>query len=121
MKTAIFLVLFSAGLCLAATARAPNAAVRYDGIDEKQANAIAQTISAARKVYVDDFGFDMPETIIATITAKIGQPTRLYNDGMDRLNLSIPSAAMLDRPQKSGVLISMVFVTSWGIWRCIGC
>ena len=98
----LFLILLTS-ITLAATVRAPNAEIRYDGFDEKQAQAIAQTISAARKVYVEDFGFDMPETIVATVTAKAGQPTRLYNDGLDRLTLSIPSAAMLDRPQKSGV------------------
>src|SRR3954469_7124314 len=87
----------------AAVVEAPNAQVKYDGIDQKPAKAIAQTISAARKVYVDDFGFDMPQTIIASVSAKAGQPTRLYNDGLDRLKLSIPNAAMLDRPQKSGV------------------
>src|SRR4051812_23464200 len=90
-------------LAPAAVVEAPNAQVKYEGIDEKQAKAIAQTISAARKVYVDEFGFDMPETIVATVSAKAGQPTRLYNDGLDRLNLSIPNAALLDRPQKSGV------------------
>ncbi|HEV8379015.1 MAG TPA: hypothetical protein VGP99_09210 [Tepidisphaeraceae bacterium] len=87
----------------AATVRAPNADVKYEGIDQKQADAIAQTVSAARKIYVDDFGFDMPENIFATVAAKAGLPTRLYNDGMDRLILSIASAAMLNRPQKSGV------------------
>lgn len=87
----------------AALVQAPNAKVQYEGIDEKQAKAIAQTISAARKVYVEDFGFDMPETILASVTAKAGQPTRLYTDGVDRLFLSVPNASMLDRPQKSGV------------------
>src|SRR4030095_10108457 len=87
----------------AAVVRAPNSEVKYEGIDEKQATAIAQTISAARKIYVNDLGFDMPETILGTVTAKAGQPTRLYTDGVDRLFLSVPNAAMLNRPQKSGV------------------
>jgi len=97
------LIVVGCRVCLAATVGAPNAEVKYDGIDQKQANAIAQTISAARKVYVEDFGFDMPETILASVSAKAEQPTRLFNDGVNRLNLSIPNAAMLNRPQKSGV------------------
>lgn len=97
------LLMMCASVGFGATARAPNVEVKYDGISEKQATAIAQTVSAARKVYVEEFGFDMPETILYTVTAKAGQPTRLYNDGLDRLNLSISNAAMLDRPQKSAV------------------
>src|SRR6185295_15592907 len=98
MLTRIFIPSWLA-LCSFASAviPAPNANVQYDGIAEKQANAIAQTISAARKVYVDDFAFDMPETIVANVSAKTGQPTRLFNYGLDRLSLSLPSAAMLDK------------------------
>src|SRR4051812_48874142 len=99
-------ILFSLALSSLASAsivQAPNARVQYDGVDERHAKAIAQTISAARKVYVEELGFDMPDTIVASITAKAGQPTRLFNDGLNRLTLSLPSAGMLDKPSKSGV------------------
>src|ERR1041384_7542739 len=90
------ILLLCARFAFAATVRAPNVEVKYEGIDEKQATAIARTISAARKIYVDDLGFDMPEMIVVAVTARAGLPTRLYNDGLDRLTLSISNSASLD-------------------------
>jgi hypothetical protein len=98
---------FFAGLILsvgshAAVVSAPNVEVNFDGIDPAQAQAIADTLSAARSVYTDDFGADMPEKIICKVTCGPGTPTRLYTDGHDRVFLSIPSKSKLDQPQKSG-------------------
>jgi len=84
-------------------AAAPNVDLRSEGLNEKQSDAISQTISSARTIYIDDFSFDMPDKILASITVKIGQPSRLFTDGNDRLTLSLPSANKLDRPEKSGV------------------
>src|SRR5689334_1098007 len=87
----------------AKTAEAPHVRVTYDGIDANQADAIAQTLSAARDAYVRDFGFDMPETVVCTVTCRAGEPVRLYNDGSDRLFLSMPSKDKLAKPSVSGV------------------
>jgi hypothetical protein len=86
----------------AAVVSTANVQVSYSGIDQAQAQAIAETLSAARNVYIDDFGLDMPETIICEVTCGPGNPTRLFTDGNDRVFLSVPNKAKLDRPQKSG-------------------
>src|SRR5262245_13860795 len=97
-------------LCLSANVRAanvtaPHVQLNYSGIEPAQAEALAQTLSVARSVYVDDFGFDMPETITAEVTCGPGNPTKLYTDGNDRVFLSMPSKAKLAPPQKSGTFI----------------
>jgi hypothetical protein len=94
-------------ILLAATARgaevnAPNVRVTYDGIDESQAQAIADTLSAARKVYVEHFGFEMPGRIICTVDCGADKTSRLFTDGNDRVFLSMPSADKLARPSRSG-------------------
>ena len=75
----------------------------YTGVTDAHAQAIADTLSAARQVYVADFGFDMPETVHVTVMCDKGQPTRLYTDGQDRVFLHLPSADKLLRPARSGV------------------
>src|SRR5688572_15097892 len=86
----------------AAEVSAPHVTVSYDGISEVQANAIAQTLSAAREVYEKHFGFDMPDEIRCTVECGPGKVGRLYTDGEDRVFLSMPSADKLLRPGKSG-------------------
>ena len=83
-------------------AEAPHVRVTYDGIDARQAAAVAGTLSAARDVYARRFGFDMPQTITCTVTVGPGQPARLYTDGNDRVFLSLPSKDKLAKPQASG-------------------
>jgi hypothetical protein len=87
----------------AETAEAPGVRITYDGIEDKQAAAIASTLSAARDVYVRDFGFDMPPTILCTVTCSPKETTRLYTDGHDRVFLSLPSKDKLAKPSVSGV------------------
>jgi RNA polymerase sigma-70 factor (ECF subfamily) len=97
------LAMFVSVRIAAAAVTAPHAEVRSEGLTDAQSTAIASTISAAHKAYVEDFSFEMPDKVIATITAKANQPTRLFTDGNDRLTLSLPAANKLDRPEKSGV------------------
>src|SRR5215213_10288903 len=87
----------------AQTAEAPNVRVSYEGIDAKQATAIAQTLSAAREIYIRDFGFDMPETIVCTVACGPKETSRLYTDGNDRVFLSLSSKDKLAKPGVSGV------------------
>jgi hypothetical protein len=85
-----------------AVVTAPNVRVEYEGISADQANAIAQTLSAARKVYAEQFGFDMPDRILCSVECGAGKESRLYTDGEDRVFLSMPSPDKLLRPAKSG-------------------
>jgi hypothetical protein len=85
------------------TAEGAGVRVTYDGIDAKQAAAIANTLSAAREAYVRDFGFDMPDTILCTVTCGPKETTRLYTDGNDRVFLPLPSKDKLAKPAVSGV------------------
>src|SRR4051794_36020138 len=87
----------------AETAEAPEVRVTYNGIDAKQAAAIAGTLSAARDVYVREFGFEMPEMIVCTVACGPKETSRLYTDGNDRVFLSLPSKDKLAKPAASGV------------------
>jgi hypothetical protein len=104
MKATLALAMLTMMTCgtRADVANAPNVIVNHTGIDAAQAEAIAKTLSAARAIYVDQFGFDMPQTITATVTAGPGQPTRLFTDGNDRVFLSLPNKSKLAKPQASG-------------------
>ncbi|MHC4796827.1 MAG: hypothetical protein ACYTF1_09300 [Planctomycetota bacterium] len=75
----------------------------HTGINTQYANAIAQTISTARQIYEEQFGFNMPDTIRANVKCGRGNSTRLFTDGQDSLFLSIPSPGKLAKPSKSGV------------------
>lgn len=86
----------------AAEVSAPNVRVVYEGITEQRAKAIADTLSAAHKVYVDHFGFAMPDRIHCTVECGEGKVSRLFTDGEDRVFLSMPTPDKLLRPGKSG-------------------
>jgi hypothetical protein len=88
-----------------AVVTAPNVRVEYEGITEGQATAIAQTLSAARNVYVEKFGFDMPDRIHCSVECGDGKASRLFTDGEDRVFLSMPSPDKLLRPANSGTFV----------------
>lgn len=83
--------------------RTKHAAVTYTGIDERHAEAIAQTAEAARAAAARDFGFDMPETVKVTVSAKPSGGVRLFTDGQDHFFLSIRSEKDLRRPSETGI------------------
>ncbi len=83
------------------TYRSDHAVVSYAVISEEYAKAIARTVEAARNVAVEQFGFDMPETI--TIKVHQGKHVRLFNDGQDRFSLTVRSEADLRKPAQSGI------------------
>ena len=78
----------------AKTYRSDHAVVSYTVISEDYAKAITRTVEAARNVAVEQFGFDMPETI--TIKVHQGKHVRLFNDGQDRFSLTVRSEADLE-------------------------
>lgn len=82
---------------------APNVEVRHRDIDAAQATALAETLSVARRAYLDQYKLDMPEKVLLEVRCGPEEPTRLYTDGQDRLYLSIPSRDMLAKPASSGV------------------
>jgi hypothetical protein len=84
------------------TFRLDHAVVTYSGIDEKHAKAIAEVVQAARGAAVGEYGFDMPETVSVSVTAG-AKRARLFNDGHDRMFLSIRSARDLRQPRTSGI------------------
>jgi hypothetical protein len=76
--------------------------IKSAGISDAYANAIARTVEAARAVTIEQFGFDMPETIRVSAIASPGRGTRLFTDGNDRINLTVPSEDKLRRPAVTG-------------------
>ena len=81
----------------------PTVELTHTGIDDAHAKGIAETIAAAREVYLNHFGFtDVPQTIRASVTCAPGQPSRLFTDGHDSLFLATPSKDTLAPPAKSG-------------------
>ena len=77
--------------------------VHYSGVDADQVKAIGNILTATRRIAVDRFGFDMPETITVTIDCGPGNKVRLFTDGQDRLNLSLKSSEQLRPPAQSGI------------------
>lgn len=82
-----------------------HARVKFTGIEAKQAQALADTMSAARDAYVRDFGFSMPNTLIGQVTCADGEQDKLFTDGNDSLFLSMPNADRLAKPDKSKVYV----------------
>jgi len=83
--------------------RTDNAVVTYSGIGIEYAEALAQTTGAARAIAVRHCDFDMPDTIKITVRSDPGQRVRLFNDGNDRLYLTVRTAKDLSKPSESGV------------------
>jgi hypothetical protein len=67
------------------TARAEHVKGSYEGIGESYAQAIARTISAARAIAAEQFGYDMPDMIFVSVRAGGKERSQLYNDGQDRI------------------------------------
>jgi hypothetical protein len=86
-----------------ATVRLDHAVVRYEGITEDYAQAVARTVEAARSVAAEQFGFDMPQTIEVSVRSDADAKVRLFNDGKDRFSLTVRSEQDLRRPSQSGI------------------
>lgn len=80
----------------------PHVKVDYTGIEEAPAKALAETLAAAREVYVSDYGFDMPETVRLEVTVDPQADSKLYNDGIDLIFLKLKSTDDLRKPSASG-------------------
>ncbi len=80
-----------------------HADVTFTGVDRAYAQAIADVLAAARKIYLDEFAADLPEKFFVQVTCARGEPTRLYTDGQDHVSLSVPSVKKLAQPSASGV------------------
>ena len=82
--------------------RTEGAVVYYTGINPEYAEAIAKTTATARAVAAQDWAFNMPQTVIVKVNLAPGRPARLFNDGHDRLFLTVGSPDSLLQPSKSG-------------------
>lgn len=82
--------------------RMEGALVTYENVDQRYAEAICRTVSAARDA-CRDLGFDMPETIKISANCDAKQRVRLFNDGKDRIYLTIRSEKNLLKPGASGI------------------
>ena len=89
----------------ASVAKHDGVTVAYEGIPVDQAEAIARVVAVARTAAREKFGFDMPSAIRVTIGVDAKGHTRLFNDGKDRLFLTLKSAADLRPPSQSGVFV----------------
>lgn len=96
------LFLIFAAPVLADSVTAPSVTLEYKGIEKSHAQAIADVLSAARKVYLDDLALPMPPRLTAAVTCAPGQRRNLYTDGADHVTLNIASPDNLRRPSASG-------------------
>jgi RNA polymerase sigma-70 factor (ECF subfamily) len=100
------MLLLGVNWCLAAdmkVLRMDNVAVEYAGAPEAYVKAIAQTAQVARTAAIEKFKFDTPGTIHIRIVLSPQERVRLYNDGRDRLFLTIRSEKDLHKPAESGI------------------
>jgi hypothetical protein len=95
--------LFVTTRCYATNGPFDVARVKVTGctVDSAHINALAETLNAARAVYLE-WGFNMPDVVNLSITCKEGAQTNLFTDGVDHLFLTIPSQDVLAPPAKSG-------------------
>lgn len=82
--------------------RGDHVVVRYTGVDAPHARAIAAVVEAARAAAVAR-GFDVPPTLEVTADLGPNLTTRLFNDGQDRLTLTLKRPDQLASPARSGV------------------
>lgn len=82
--------------------RTDSAVVRYSGIGQDYAKAVALAAQAARDAAAG-YGFDMPASV--TVYIGLGDATRLFSDGDSSLHLTVRSEADLHKPSESGVFI----------------
>ncbi len=101
--TMVCLAILSGVAAAQQTLRMDHVVVSHTGIGEEYARAIGRTIAAARAVASERYGFDMPETIVATVTVDPKGRTRLFTDGKDRIFLTVRSQRDLRQPRASGV------------------
>src|SRR5262245_34430002 len=100
LALALCLVLALRASAFAKSTQAPHVIIEYEGIDDRQGESIASTLSAAYDVYVNEFKFDMPDTVRCTV--KTGQAdASCFTDGNDRVTLLLKTKDQL-RPPAQG-------------------
>ncbi len=92
----------SAGQTEPKVLRQDHVEVTYTGMSQEYAGAIARTLNTARAIAVEQFGFDMPDTVSITVTVDPPCKPALFDDGRERIALNLPLEAMLERPSHSG-------------------
>jgi hypothetical protein len=100
---AAFLVLWFTAIISAEEYRGDHVTVSYEKIGKDYAEALGRTLSAARRAAAAQFAFDMPETIHLEVTVDPQAKVNLFNDGQDRIFLTIRSEEDLRKPASSGI------------------
>jgi hypothetical protein len=72
-------------------------------VSHEYGEALAEALAAAREIYVQDFAFNMPETVTLTITCDPKSSVELYTNGQDSMFMSLSSPKQLAAPTKSGI------------------
>jgi len=85
------------------TLEAPGAKVVSVGIPPAYAKAFLNLTTEARRVYADQFKFNMPDTFVVRITKDHNGQTMLWTDGESEINLMVTSIANLAPSPQSGV------------------
>jgi hypothetical protein len=82
--------------------RRDHVVVVYDRIARPYAEAIGRVVAAARNTTSRQYGFDMPPTILVSVTVDERAHVKLFNDGRDRILLIVRSEQDLRKPAVSG-------------------
>jgi hypothetical protein len=75
----------------------------YEGVEQPEAIALGRTVSAARKVLVDQFGFDLPKRILLHVQCGPRETPQLRTDGLNQIWLSLQRRQQLQRPTVSEI------------------
>jgi hypothetical protein len=77
--------------------------VWYDGIGRAYAEAIARVINRARAAAIDQFGFDMPETIDVSVSVTpAAKVPAVWTNGRDQVHLVLRNTGDLRKPKITG-------------------
>ena len=81
----------------------PGATVEFRGIERTYAEAMARLVEAVRHAYARDFGAGMPDRVVVRVDCDRSNQVRLFNDGADRVMLSLESPDQLRKPSETGL------------------
>jgi hypothetical protein len=73
----------------------------YIGVEERWARALTEALETARSIYMEDFGFDMPDTVRLEIRVFGDFATQLYTNGVDGVFLNLHSPEDIAKPEIS--------------------
>ena len=100
---AILLLLVFPESVRSATITVGSVRLEYEGIDQPDAESLGRTVSAARDVLVDQFGFDLPKRTFLHVRCGPDEIVQLRTDGLNQIWVSLQRKEQLRRPAVSGI------------------